>query len=328
MSKIVLDDKKLLIVKDLYTYFYTSNGVVPAVDGVSFSIKKGEILGLVGESGCGKSVTALSIMRLIPQPPGKILSGKIEFAGENLLDKKESEIREIRGNEISMVFQEPMTSFNPVFTIGFQIMESLILHQKLTKAQAREKAIDMLRTVGIPSPEKRVDDYPHEFSGGMLQRAMIAMALACNPKLLIADEPTTSLDVTIQAQIIDVLQDLRNNFKIAILYITHNLAVIAELADVVAVMYSGKIVEMADVYTLFSHPLHPYTIGLLDSIPKEGNKRKRLTAIKGVVPDPRFMPTGCRFHPRCPYANGICRQKEPPLVDKGNAHFVACRKKF
>jgi len=318
--------KTLLRIEDLKTYFYTSDGTVRAVDGVSFEIKQGQTLCVVGESGCGKSITSLSIMRLVPDPPGKIVNGSIFFNGENLLEKKESEMRKIRGNEISMIFQEPMTSLNPLMTIGDQIIESLTLHRNLNRKQAEERTIELLEKVGIPSPGRRLGNYPHQFSGGMRQRVMIAMALACNPKLLIADEPTTALDVTIQAQIIDLLKDLRSGLNMSMLYITHNLAVVAELADHVAVMYCGKIMEMADVYSLFENPLHPYTIGLLKSLPTAGNKYERLVPIQGTVPDSRQAVTGCLFGPRCPACKGICSRENPPLVDFGGGHLVACWK--
>ncbi|NLY29012.1 MAG: ABC transporter ATP-binding protein [Firmicutes bacterium] len=318
--------EKLLEVRGLKTYFYTEDGVVPAVDGVDFVLNKGETLGIVGESGCGKSVTSLSIMRLIPDPPGKIVEGEILFEGSNLLEKTEAEMRNIRGNDISMIFQEPMTSLNPVFTIGDQIMEAIILHQRLNKAEARERAIEMLRLVGIPSPERRVDEYPHQLSGGMRQRVMIAMALSCNPKLLIADEPTTALDVTIQAQILDLMRKLRDEFGTAIMLITHDLGVVAELAERVVVMYAGKIVEKADVKLLFGNPLHPYTVGLLGSIPKLTEQQDRLQVIEGVVPHPAFMPKGCRFHPRCKEARDICKVEEPELMEHAPGHLVACWK--
>lgn len=318
--------EKLLEVRGLKTYFYTEDGVVPAVDGVDFVLNKGETLGIVGESGCGKSVTSLSIMRLIPDPPGKIVEGEILFEGSNLLEKTEAEMRNIRGNDISMIFQEPMTSLNPVFTIGDQIMEAIILHQRLNKAEARERAIEMLRLVGIPSPERRVDEYPHQLSGGMRQRVMIAMALSCNPKLLIADEPTTALDVTIQAQILDLMRKLRDEFGTAIMLITHDLGVVAELAERVVVMYAGKIVEKADVKLLFGNPLHPYTVGLLGSIPKLTEQQDRLQVIEGVVPHPAFMPKGCRFHPRCKEAREICKVEEPELLEHSPGHLVACWK--
>ncbi len=316
--------ERLLEVRNLKTYFYTEDGVVPAVDGVDFSVDKGTTLGIVGESGCGKSVTSLSVMGLIPNPPGKIQDGEIIFEGQNLLKKSEAEMRKIRGNDISMIFQEPMTSLNPVFTIGNQIMEAIILHQGLSKHEAKDKAIEMLRLVGIPSPEKRVDEYPHQLSGGMRQRVMIAMALSCNPKLLIADEPTTALDVTIQAQILDLMRKLKDDLGTAIMLITHDLGVVAELCDEVVVMYAGKIIERGDVETIFAHPTHPYTLGLLGSIPKLTEAQHRLQAIPGVVPNPAFMPEGCRFHPRCQYATDECKRKQPELTDLGSGHEVAC----
>ncbi|NLG78484.1 MAG: ABC transporter ATP-binding protein [Firmicutes bacterium] len=316
----------LLEVRDLKTYFYTEDGVVPAVDGVSFSVDKGETIGIVGESGCGKSVTSLSVMRLIPNPPGKVVGGEIIFEGENILEKSEAEMRHIRGNEISMIFQEPMTSLNPVFTIGDQIMEAIMLHQKVGKREARKKTIEMLKLVGIPSAEKRVDEYPHQMSGGMRQRVMIAMALSCNPKLLIADEPTTALDVTIQAQILDLMLKLKEDLGTAIMLITHDLGVIAETVNKVVVMYAGKIVESADVVSIFKKPEHPYTLGLLGSIPKVNEDRERLQVIEGVVPNPFDMPTGCRFHPRCSFVRDICKEEEPELVDVEDGHQVRCWK--
>jgi len=316
----------LLEVRDLKTYFYTENGVVPAVDGVSFSVDKGETIGIVGESGCGKSVTSLSVMRLIPNPPGKIVGGEIIFEGENILEKSEAEMRHIRGNEISMIFQEPMTSLNPVFTVGDQVMEAIMLHQKVGKREARKKTIEMLKLVGIPSAEKRVDEYPHQMSGGMRQRVMIAMALSCNPKLLIADEPTTALDVTIQAQILDLMLKLKEDLGTAIMLITHDLGVIAETVNKVVVMYAGKIVESADVVSIFKKPEHPYTLGLLGSIPKVNEDRERLQVIEGVVPNPFNMPTGCRFHPRCSFVRDICKEEEPELVDVEDGHQVRCWK--
>jgi len=317
---------KLLEVRGLKTYFYTEDGVVPAVDGVDFSLDKGETLGIVGESGCGKSVTSLSIMRLVPSPPGKIVSGKILFKGEDLVKKSEAGMREIRGNDISMIFQEPMTSLNPVFTIGNQITEVIELHQGLSKQQAINKAIEMLKLVGIPSAEQRINEYPHQLSGGMRQRVMIAMALACNPELLIADEPTTALDVTIQAQILELMKDLKKKLGTAIILITHDLGVVAEMAENVLVMYAGKVVEYADVKSLFKDPKHPYTIGLLGSIPRLDVVKKKLHVIKGVVPNPFEMPEGCRFNPRCDYAKDICRQKEPPLKELEGNRQVRCWK--
>ncbi len=317
----------LLEVKNLQTYFYTEDGVVKAVDGVDFYIREGETLGMVGESGCGKSVTALSIMRLVPNPPGKIVGGEIIFRGEDLLKKSEAEMRKIRGNKISMIFQEPMTSLNPVYTIGDQIVEAIVLHQKLSKQEALKKAIEMLSLVGIPEPAKRVRQYPHELSGGMRQRAMIAMALSCNPDLLIADEPTTALDVTIQAQILELIKQLKEEFKMAVLMITHDLGVIAEVSDRVVVMYAGKAVEASDVYTMFKEPKHPYTIGLYNSLPKIiGGRKKRLESIEGVVPIPINLPPGCRFANRCKHTMDICREKEPELepYEGNNNHLVRC----
>ncbi len=317
----------LLEVKNLQTYFYTEDGVVKAVDGVDFYIREGETLGMVGESGCGKSVTALSIMRLVPNPPGKIIGGEILFRGEDLLKKSEAEMRKIRGNKISMIFQEPMTSLNPVYTIGDQIVEAIVLHQKLSKRDALKKAIEMLSLVGIPEPAKRVRQYPHELSGGMRQRAMIAMALSCNPDLLIADEPTTALDVTIQAQILELIKQLKDEFKMAVLMITHDLGVIAEVSDRVVVMYAGKAVEASDVYTMFKNPKHPYTIGLYNSLPKIiGGRKKRLESIEGVVPIPINLPPGCRFANRCKKAMDICREEEPELIpyEGDENHLVRC----
>jgi oligopeptide/dipeptide ABC transporter ATP-binding protein len=316
----------LLEVHDLRTTFRTDGGLVRAVDGVSFHLEEGETLGLVGESGCGKSVTALSILRLIPRPPGEISGGPIRFRGEDLLAKSEPEMRKIRGNAISMVFQEPMTSLNPVYTCGFQIMEAIRLHQRRSRAEARERAIEMLRVVGIASPEERVDAYPHQLSGGMRQRVMIAMALSCNPALLIADEPTTALDVTIQAQILDLIGRLRREFGMSVLIITHDLGVVAEVADRVAVMYAGKVVEHAPVAAIFARPLHPYTQGLITSIPRLGLEVERLQVIPGTVPDASAFPAGCRFHPRCPLADRRCELEEPGLVAAGADHQVACWK--
>jgi oligopeptide/dipeptide ABC transporter ATP-binding protein len=314
----------LLEVRNLKTYFYTMDGVVPAVDGVDLRMREGETLGLVGESGCGKSVTALSIMRLI-SPPGKIIEGEIIFNGHNLLALKEEDMYNIRGNKISMIFQEPMTSLNPVFTIGDQIMEAIMIHQGLDKAAARQRAIEMLRLVGIPNPEQRVDSYPHEMSGGMRQRVMIAMALSCNPQLLIADEPTTALDVTIQAQILELMRSLKERTGLSILLITHDLGVIAEMAQEVAVMYVGRIVEQADVVTLYKAPKHPYTQGLMSSIPTLATGRdQRLNVIKGSVPSLYNLPPGCHFAPRCPFAFEKCRQEMPPLKGIGGAHLVRC----
>jgi len=316
--------EKLVDIIDLKTYFHTEDGVVRAIDGISFHINKGETLGVVGESGCGKSVTSLSIMRLIPDPPGKIVEGQILFEGEDLLKKSEAAMRKIRGNDISMIFQEPMTSLNPVYTVGSQISEAIELHQGLDRKAALEKAVEMLRLVGIPLPERRIREYPHQMSGGMRQRVMIAMALSCNPKLLIADEPTTALDVTIQAQILELMKGLKEELNTSIMLITHDLGVIAEMAERVVVMYSGKIVEEADVVSLFRQPLHPYTEGLLNSIPRIDAKKERLHVIEGTVPNPLNMPSGCRFHPRCPYVEDICRAQEPELIQVDVGRYVSC----
>ncbi len=315
----------LIEINDLRTSFFTPEGEMRAVDGVSFSIEEGKTMGLVGESGCGKSVTALSILRLIPIPPGKVVGGQVLFRGEDLLKLNGQEMRKVRGNEISMVFQEPMTSLNPVFTIGDQIVEAIRLHQGLGKRDARQKAIDMLRLVKIADPEVRIDVYPHQLSGGMRQRVMIAMALSCNPSLLIADEPTTALDVTIQAQILELMKELQESLGMALLLITHDLGVVAEQADEVAIMYAGKIVEKANPETIFSRPLHPYTLGLLNSVPGiSGKKKKRLEAIPGVVPSPLDLPSGCRFRDRCPRVVEKCAESEPELIEKGKGHWVAC----
>jgi len=322
----------LIEVEGLKTNFYTEAGVVHAVNGVDFTIAREKTLGVVGESGCGKSVTALSIMGLI-RSPGKIDSGAIRFHrnGEvihlNDLDPKGSEMRAIRGNEIAMIFQEPMTSLNPVYTIGNQIMESIMLHQKLRSKAARDRAIEMLHAVGIPAPERRVREYPHQLSGGMRQRAMIAMALSCNPSLLIADEPTTALDVTIQAQVLKLMNDLRTEFKAAIMFITHDLGVIAHMADDVVVMYLGRIIEKAGVKDIFHNPLHPYTQGLMNSIPSLVTaKEKRLVPIKGVVPDLLDMKEGCGFESRCPDKMDRCLKEIPPLLEVFPGHFTACWK--
>lgn len=315
----------LLQVKDLKTYFYTDDGVVKAVDGIDFTIKKGETLGMVGESGCGKSVSALSILQLVQDPPGKIINGEIWFKGEDLLKKKSEKMRKIRGNDISMIFQEPMTSLNPVYTIGEQISEAIILHQKLNKEKALKKTIEMLKLVGIPSPEKRVHEYPHELSGGQRQRAMIAMALSCNPDLLIADEPTTALDVTIEAQILELIKKLKDEIGMAVLMITHDLGVIAEVSDHVVVVYAGKAVEHADVISIFKNPKHPYTIALQESIPQLTDEPgRKLEVIKGNIPDPLALPYGCKFHPRCKFAIDLCKNKEPELEKIGDNHIVRC----
>jgi oligopeptide transport system ATP-binding protein len=316
--------EKLVEIRNLKTHFYTDDGISPAVDGVNLFIKRGETLGVVGESGCGKSVTSLSVMRLIPNPPGKIVDGEILFEGRDLLKLSESEMRKIRGNDISMIFQEPMTSLNPVYTIGDQIAEAITLHQGLNKKEALDKAVEMLRLVGIPLPDKRVREYPHQLSGGMRQRVMIAMALSCNPKLLIADEPTTALDVTIQAQILELMKKLKKDLGMAIMLITHDLGVVAEMAERVVVMYAGKVIEEGDVVSIFKHPLHPYTEGLLASIPRMDSNREKLHVIDGVVPNPLNLPTGCRFNPRCPYAIDKCRETQPALEQVAPGRYVAC----
>ncbi|WP_026476348.1 ABC transporter ATP-binding protein [Alkaliphilus transvaalensis] len=316
--------KNLLEVKNLRTHFYTEDGIIPAVDGVDFSLKPGQTLGIVGESGCGKSITSMSVMRLIPNPPGKIVDGQITFDDRNLLTLSEAEMRKIRGNDIAMIFQEPMTSLNPVFTIGSQIMEAIMLHQKLDKKAAREKCIEMLNLVGIPRAAEIVDDYPHQFSGGMRQRVMIAMALSCNPKLLIADEPTTALDVTIQAQILELMKELKEKLNTAIMLITHDLGVVAEMADYIIVMYAGRVVEEANVYDLFEAPKHPYTVGLLNSKPNLQRTADRLEVIPGSVPNPLAIPPGCAFNPRCPHVMDICREEMPPLESIGGERKVRC----
>jgi oligopeptide/dipeptide ABC transporter ATP-binding protein len=323
------NDKKILLdVRDLKTYFFTDEGTSRAVDGISFTVPHGKTLALVGESGCGKSVTSLSILQLVPEPTGKIVSGSIEFDGMNLVELGESQMRKIRGNRISMIFQEPMTALNPVFTIGNQIDETIKLHQKLSRQDRRQLAVELLRKVGIPEPEARLDSYPHHLSGGMRQRIMIAMALASNPDMLIADEPTTALDVTIQAQILALLNDLQVQTGMSMLLITHDLGVVAQTAHEVAVMYAGKIVEYADVKDLFANPLHPYTQGLFTAIPRLGMTKKstRLATIPGQVSSPTSFPPGCRFHPRCPSCKNDpkCMTQEPPLVDYGNGHRAAC----
>ena len=319
----------LLAIEDLQTHFFTRDGVVRAVDGVSYAVEAGETLAVVGESGCGKSVTALSILRLVPSPPGRIVGGAIRFEGVDLLQIGEGEMRRIRGNEISMIFQEPMTSLNPVLTVSRQITETLILHQGLTARAAAARAIEMLRLVRIPEPERRARQYPHELSGGMRQRVMIAMALACHPKLLIADEPTTALDVTIQAQILDLMRELKSEIGAAIILITHDLGVVAEMAQRVVVMYAGRKVEEAPVGDLFRRPQHPYTLGLLASVPRLGAtlgraEPPRLAEIPGTVPSLRDPIVGCAFAPRCAYATGRCSREAPPLEAKTAAHLAAC----
>lgn len=314
----------LLEVKNLKTQFFTDDGIVKAVDDISFVIGKEETFGLVGESGCGKSVTALSIIKLISWPPGKIVGGQVLLEGEDLLKKTEEQMQKIRGCKISMIFQEPMTSLDPVFTVGNEIMEVIELHQGLGKEEARKKALDMLHVVGIPDPERRMKEYPHQLSGGMRQRVMIAMALSCNPKLLIADEPTTALDVTIQAQILRLMDKLKQDFSASVLLITHDLGVIAQQCDNVAVMYAGEIVEYGSVEAIFGNPLHPYTIGLYQAIPRLDSDRERLRIIEGNVPNLIQIPPGCRFHPRCSHASERCAREMPQLVERENNHYTRC----
>ena len=314
----------LLQVNELKTYFLSGAGTVPAVDGITFHINEGEILGMVGESGCGKSVASLSIMRLVPKPFGKIVSGQIIFQGEDLVNKTEEEMRKIRGNKITMIFQEPMTSLNPIFTVGSQISEALRLHQGMNGKQALERTVELLNLVGIAIPRKRVKEYPHQLSGGLRQRVMIAMALSCNPKLLIADEPTTALDVTIQAQILELMKSLREKLGMSVLFISHDINVISEMADRVVVMYAGKIMEEASTRKLFHHPKHPYTKGLLASIPRIDSAKKRLHVIEGFVPNPTQFPSGCRFHPRCGSRRDICRHSEPDFLLSEDGSRVSC----
>ena len=317
---------KLLEVRGLRTHFHTDRGLFRAVDGIDFAVGRGRTVGLVGESGCGKSVTSLSVMGLVASPPGKVEAEAIRFEGRDMQGLSADERRRLRGGKMSMIFQEPMTSLNPVHTIGQQIVEAILAHTTLSPAAAKARAVEMLDLVRIPSAAERVDDFPHRLSGGMRQRVMIAMALACEPALLIADEPTTALDVTIQAQILDLLQDLQRRLGMAILIITHDLGVIAEVADEVVVMYAGKIVESAPVEALFADPQHPYTIGLLGSIPRIEIDRERLSTIEGTVPSPNNQPKGCRFAPRCPFADPRCHDEPPPLRGLGADHHVACWK--
>ncbi|MEN6483396.1 MAG: ABC transporter ATP-binding protein [Syntrophobacteraceae bacterium] len=317
----------LLDIRGLKTYFHTYEGVSRAVDGVDLSVQRGETVSIVGESGCGKSATALSILRLVPNPPGRIVSGQILFQGQNLLDLDMAAMRKIRGDKISMIFQEPMTSLNPLFTVGFQISEALRLHRNLSKREALERAVEVLKIVGIPSPEKRVHDYPHHMSGGMRQRVMIAMAIACEPALIIADEPTTALDVTIQAQILDIMRSLKERTGASILMITHNLGVVADSAERVIVMYAGKIVEQAGVEEIFANPLHPYTMALLKAIPhcdEQDQCKEDLYVIPGMVPNPVHMPPGCKFHNRCSFSFERCIREEPPLAQVSHGHLVRC----
>ena len=323
-----MDNNNLLEIQNLQTYFDVHGYVAKAVDNVNLTIGKGETLGLVGESGCGKSVTAHSIIKLIPQPPGRIVGGKIFFEGRNILEFSETRMRKIRGNRISMIFQEPMTSLNPVFPVGNQVGEVIRLHQKLSRSDIRDRVVEMFQLVGIPEPEKRLSNYPHQLSGGMRQRVMIAMALACNPRLMIADEPTTALDVTIQAQILDLMNTLKADTGAAILFITHDLGVIAEMAQFVAVMYAGKIMEHTDVKTIFSNPKHPYTVGLLESIPVLGRKTEggRLKTITGIVPSLFNLPEGCLFNDRCPDVFQDCYNVKPEIYTAGKNHVARCLK--
>lgn len=317
-------EENLLCVENLVTGFFSETGLVQVVDKVSFNVKKGEILGIVGESGCGKSVTSMSIMRLIPETQGKISSGSILFEGNNLLKMNKKDFSRIAGKDISMIFQEPLSSLNPLLTCGFQIVESLRYHEKLNKKEAWAKAIELLRIVGIPLPEKRAKEYPHQLSGGMRQRVMIAMAIACNPKLLIADEPTTALDVTIQAQIIDLIKRLKRELKMSVIFITHDMGIIADVADRVLVMYAGNVIEQALVENFFSNPLHPYTRGLLKAIPRADQKKEKLYMIEGTVPDPKTPIQGCKFRDRCSCAMDICKVQKPPMIEYEQNRQVLC----
>lgn len=315
--------ENILVVNNLQTSFATDAGEVRAVDGVSFVVPKGKTLGIVGESGSGKSITSLSILRLLAKN-GKSKGGEILFKGKDLLKLSDKEMAALRGNQISMIFQEPMTSLNPVYTVGQQISETIVIHKKLSKKEAMEQSVEMLKLVGIPSPEKRVKQYPYELSGGMRQRVMIAMALACSPEILIADEPTTALDVTIQAQILELIRDLQNRLGMSVIMITHDLGVVAETCDYVAVMYAGQVVEYAEIRTLFKQPKHPYTLGLLNSLPRHDIDQERLIPIKGMVPSPHDMPVGCRFAPRCPAATALCHARQPELVADAAGNQIRC----
>ena len=320
-----MNAKKILEVKDLQTHFFTRRGVVKAVDGLTYHVNKGECVGLVGESACGKSVGAMSVLRLIPYPPGIIVGGQILFKGEDLLQASEARMRDIRGNQIGMVFQEPTTSLNPVLTVGRQISESIELHRKMDKKTARAESIKLLELVGIPDPDKRIKDYPHQFSGGMQQRIMIAMALSCDPELLIADEPTTSLDVTVQAQLLEILANLRSEYGTSVIIITHNLGVVARYVDRVIVMYAGNLVETAPTDAIYAAPKHPYTLGLLASVPRlDSPKKETLRVIKGLPPNMAQLPPGCPFAPRCDYAMDRCRKERPPLEEVGKDHYRTC----
>ncbi len=319
-----MENNNILEVKNMHTYFFTDNGTIKSVDGVDMELKRGSTLGIVGESGSGKSVTALSVMGLLMGTTGKVVEGEILLEGKDLLKCSDEERREMRGRDISMIFQEPMTSLNPVMKIGDQIMENILLHQKVSKDEARKMTIEILKKTGLPRVEKMVDEYPFQLSGGQRQRVMIAMALVCNPKILIADEPTTALDVTIQAQILDLMNRLKSDIGTSILFITHDLGVVAEICDDVVVMYCGRVVEKANVYDLFANPSHPYTEGLLASIPKMGVEVDELDSIPGNVPNPKYMPKGCKFAPRCKYATDRCREEEPGFFDLGNGHQSKC----
>jgi peptide/nickel transport system ATP-binding protein/oligopeptide transport system ATP-binding protein len=314
----------MLSIQDLKVYFFSDSRVARALDGVSYEVHKGETVCLVGESGCGKTVSALTILRILPQPPGRIMGGKVLFNGQNLLNLDEEEMQSIRGRRISMIFQEPMTSLNPVFTIEEQIKEAILVHEKVSPEEARQRCIQLLRDVGIPSPEERLRDYPHQLSGGQRQRVMIAMALACNPELVIADEPTTALDVTIQAQILNLFRELKQKREMSLLYITHDLGVVANIADRVYVMYAGVIAEQGEVVQIFHQPQHPYTQGLLASLPNRVKRGKRLHSIPGTVPNPAYKPEGCPFHPRCPFAIETCRVQFPEMCDYGGGHLSRC----
>lgn len=317
-----MSKKELLNIENLAIDYVTEDGTVKAVNGIELKLNKGETLGLVGETGAGKTTTALGIMKLVPNPPGKIVNGKIEFEGQDLLKVSEEDMRMIRGNKISMIFQDPMTSLNPVMTVGEQISEVIEIHQDLNKQDAMKKAEEMLELVGIPAA--RVNDYPHQFSGGMKQRVVIAISLACNPQLLIADEPTTALDVTIQAQVLDLMNNLKKEFNTAMILITHDLGVVSEVCDKVAIMYAGEIIETASLEQLFENPRHPYTLGLFGSIPNLEEEEDRLRPIKGLMPDPTNLPSGCKFHPRCPYATDVCSKQEPKGTEIETGHKVKC----
>ncbi|GLC88170.1 ABC transporter ATP-binding protein [Lysinibacillus piscis] len=319
-----MKDEKVLEVKNLQTYFYSSEGIAKAVDGVSFTLHKGETLGIVGESGCGKSMTSLSLLRLVPSPPGKIINGEILLNNTDLLKLSDEELRKIRGNKISMIFQEPMTSLNPVLTVGEQIAETIRLHQGLSRKEAWQKAVEMIRLVGIPAPEKRAKQEPYQLSGGMRQRIMIAMALACTPDVLIADEPTTALDVTIQAQIIDIIRNLQQQLGMSIIFITHDLGVVAEICDKIAVMYAGQVVEEGATDSIFAKPLHPYTNGLIQSLPKLYEDQEELSTIHGTVPSTYDYPIGCRYAERCPFATDLCHDQQPDLMTVVDDKKVRC----